>query len=74
MSAPLQASFMANEYAVAIHDFLSEQIAAAQKNKAHAEKVDDPALAGYCDGRLQELYAIRQYMVDNIDLKTQKYY
>lgn len=65
---------MANDYSVAIHNYISDKIAAAEKNKKNAEGKNDLASAGYYGGRLQELYTIRQYMVKKIDLKTQKYY
>ena len=65
---------MANEFSVAIHDFISAKIAAGQKNKADAEKIDDRATASYYEGQLQELNAIRRYMAEHMDLKTQKYY
>ena len=65
---------MANEYSVAIHNYISGQIAIAEKGKKDAEKNEDSASTRYFEGRLQELNLIRQYMVENIDLKTQKYY
>ena len=65
---------MANEFSVAIHNYISAKIAAGQKNKANAEKNNDTAAASYYEGQLQEFNNIRQYMVENIDLKTQKYY
>ena len=65
---------MANEFSVAIHDFISAKIAAGKKYKADADKINDAATARYYEGQLQEFNAIRQYMVENIDLKTQKYY
>jgi len=65
---------MANEYSVAIHNYISDKIAAAEKNKTDAEKEKDLESTRYCEGRLQELNSIRQYMVEKIDLKTQKYY
>ena len=65
---------MANDYSVAIHNYISDKIAAVEKNKKDAEKKNDLASAGYYEGRLQELNTIRQYMVKKIDLKTQKYY
>jgi hypothetical protein len=65
---------MANEYAVAIHNYISAKIAAAEKNKKRAGLQDDARLLQYCEGQLQELKAIRQYLADKIDLKTQKYY
>jgi len=65
---------MANEYSVAIHDYISGNIAAAEKNKINAEHQNDLATIRYYMGQLEELNSIRQYMVDKIDLKTQKYY
>ena len=65
---------MANEYAVAIHNYLSAKIAAVEKNKKRAGLQNDVRLLQYCEGQLQELKAIRQYLAQNIDLKTQKYY
>ncbi len=65
---------MANEYSVAIHIYISDKIATAEKNKKDAEKKNDLASTRYCEGQLQELYKIRQYLNKKIDLKTQKYY
>jgi hypothetical protein len=65
---------MANEYSVAIHNYISDKIAAAENTQKAAEKVNDLEAARYYEGRLQELNIIRQYMVDKIDLKTQKYF
>jgi len=65
---------MANEYAVAIHNYISAEIAAAAKNKNRAELQSDVQLLQYCEGQLQELKAIRHYLADKIDLKTQQYY
>jgi hypothetical protein len=65
---------MANEYSVAIHNYISGKIAAAEKNRKDAEQQNDLASIRYYMGQLKELNNIRQYMVDKIDLKTQKYY
>lgn len=65
---------MANEYSVAIHNYISDKIAAAEKNKKTAETENDLGSISYYNGQLMELNYIRQYMVDKIDLKTQKYY
>ena len=65
---------MANEYSVAIHNFISNKIATIEKNKKDAEKENDLAAARYCEGQLQELRLIRQYLNEKIDLKTQKYF
>jgi hypothetical protein len=65
---------MANEYSVAVHNYISGKIAAAEKNKTHAEIENDSGSISYYEGQLKELNNIRQYMVEKIDLKTQKYY
>ena len=65
---------MANEYSVAIHNYISDQIAKIEKNKKHAEKKNDLGSLSYYEGQLKELNSIRQYMIEKIDLKTQKYY
>jgi hypothetical protein len=65
---------MPNEYSVAIHNYISGKIAAAEKNRKDAEQENDLASIRYYKGQLEELNNIRQYMVDKIDLKTQKYY
>jgi len=65
---------MANDYSVTIHNYVSDKIAAAQKNMKLAERDNDAGSIRYYKGQLMELSNIRQYMVDKIDLKTQKYY
>jgi hypothetical protein len=65
---------MPNEYSVAIHNYISGKISAAEKNRKDAEQENDLASIRYYMGQLKELNNIRQYMVDKIDLKTQKYY
>jgi len=63
-----------NEYSVAIHNYISDKIAAAEKNARLAERNSDAGSIRCYKGQLMELYNIRQYMVEKIDLKTQKYY
>ncbi|UCD81102.1 MAG: hypothetical protein JSW26_06650 [Desulfobacterales bacterium] len=65
---------MANEYLVAIHSYISDKIAAAEKNKKTAEQQNDLTSLHYWQGQLQELETIRQYLAEKIDLKTQKYF
>jgi len=67
-------NIMANEYSVAIHNYISDKIAAAEKNMKLAEQGGDAGSIPYFRGQLQELYNIRQYLVEKIDLKTQKYF
>lgn len=65
---------MANEFSVAIHQFISDKISAAEKSQMDAEQKNDPAAAKYYEGQLRELTGIRRYMAEKIDLKTQKYF
>jgi len=65
---------MANEYLVAIHSYISAKLAAAESRKKSAEQQNDLTSLQYCNGQLQELKAIRRYLAEKIDLKTQTYY
>ncbi len=65
---------MAHEYSVRIHDWISEKIEAARHEIKLAKKHNDSGTARYFDGQLQELSDIRQYLTDQVDLETQKYY
>ena len=65
---------MANEYSVEIHQYISEKIAAATRQQKKAEAANDSAARQFYAGQLYELEKIREYMAQNIDLKTQKYY
>jgi hypothetical protein len=65
---------MANQYSVEIHKYISDKIAAATRQQKKAEAADDTAARRFFAGQLYELEKIREYMAQNIDLKTQKYY
>jgi len=65
---------MANDYSVAIHNYISDKIAAAEKNIKLAESENDLGSLRYYQGRLMELRDIRGYMAEKIDLKTQRYF
>ncbi|MDB4441936.1 hypothetical protein N9219_00795 [bacterium] len=65
---------MANQYSVEIHKYISDKIAAATSQQKKAEAADDTAARRFFAGQLYELEKIREYMAQNIDLKTQKYY
>jgi len=65
---------MANDYSVAIHNYISDKIAAAEKNIKLAEIENDLGSLRYYQGRLMELKDIRGYMAEKIDLKTQRYF
>ena len=65
---------MANDYLVEIHRFISDKIKAAQSGRADAQRRGDHASESLYNGQLQELYGLRVYMAERIDLVTQKYY
>ena len=65
---------MANQYSVEIHKYISDKIAAATSQQKKAEAADDTTARRFFAGQLYELEKIREYMAQNIDLKTQKYY
>jgi len=65
---------MANQYSVEIHQYISAKIAAANTQIKKPEIAHDPVIRRFYEGQLYELDKIRQYLAQNIDLKTQKYY
>ena len=65
---------MANQYSVEIHAYLSEKVVHATAELKKADAADDQTGRRFCEGQLYELDKIRDYMAQNIDLKTQKYY
>jgi hypothetical protein len=65
---------MANQYSVEIHKYISQKISAATSQQKKAEAANDSAGRRFYAGQLYELEKIREYMAQNIDLKTQKYY
>ena len=60
---------MANEYSIEIHNYITMKIEAAQKAIELAEDQSP-----YHQGQLEELYWIRKYLKENIDLNTFTYY
>jgi ABC-type phosphate transport system ATPase subunit len=65
---------MTNQYSVEIHKYISNKIAAATHQQKKAETASDTAASQFYAGQLYELEKIREYMAQNTDLKTQKYY
>jgi hypothetical protein len=65
---------VAHEYSVKIHDYLTSKIVAVQKEKKKAQSLDDSENLLFYNGQLEELFSIRKYLTDKIDLDTQKYY
>lgn len=65
---------MANEYLVAIHNFLSEKINEGKKAARSAADQGDMAALQYNNGKIYELRQIQKYMSENFNLETQVYY
>ncbi len=65
---------MTHEYAVEIQNYISEEISTVMEKKQAAEEQADTMSLRFCEGQLEELYSIRSYLTDRIDLKTQKYF
>lgn len=65
---------MPHAFSVEIHDFLSKKILLAEENKKKAVQEKNRAEQLYYEGQLLELTTMRQYLTENIDLKTQKYF
>lgn len=65
---------MPHIFSVEIHEYLSKKILQAKAGKTEAVLERDEELTSYYEGQLLELETMRQYLTENIDLKTQKYY
>ena len=65
---------MPHAFSVEIHDYLSSKILLAGDGREKAAQESDATLHSYYEGQLLELNTLRQYLTDNFDLKTQKYY
>jgi len=65
---------MAHTYSVTIHHYISDKISVAESNQEKAKKQNDIKRCNFYTGQLEELFKIREYLADRIDLQTQKYY
>ena len=65
---------MAHEYSVLVHDWISGKIDRVKPEIKKARDLNDISSEQYFNGQLQELLNIRQYLTDQIDLDTHKYY
>ena len=65
---------MAHEYSVEIHNYLAAEIKSAEAKKKGAEDENDSMAQRFLEGQLSELFKIREYLNERIDLKTQDYY
>jgi hypothetical protein len=65
---------MTNSHLVEIHNHISAKLAAAESQRRNAEQQNNSTSLHYWEGQLQELKALRQYLSEKIDLKTQTYF
>ena len=65
---------MANQFLVEIHDHISRQIEAGNKDRADAQYRQDSDRMAFMDGKLRELRMLRSFLTEHFDLTTQKYY
>ncbi len=65
---------MPHIFSVEIHEYLSAKIEQAESRRKQAVAANMHGLQYRLEGELQELVAMRKYLAENIDLKTQKYY
>ncbi len=65
---------MTHEYSAQIQNYISAKISAVMEARQTAEKRADAKSLRFCEGQLEELYNIRKYLTERIDLETQKYY
>jgi hypothetical protein len=61
-------------YSVEIHNYIRKQIALAEEKKRQAEKQGDVETQQFHEGQLKELFEIRGYLTEKIDLKNREYY
>jgi len=61
---------MANQYLIEIHNYISEKIAGIQ----HRIDEADAEHQGFYKGQLDEWLHLRAYLIEQVDLKTQKYF
>ena len=65
---------MPNEYSIAIHNYITEQIHRNEKKVKEFNNGRNSTEKHYSLGRLNELQWIRDYLAENIDLKEFTYY
>lgn len=65
---------MPNEYSIAIHHFITDEITAARGQLAEAEQHGNKQMQAYWSGQLEELSWIRSYLKAHVDLKDFVYY
>ena len=54
--------------------YISERIVSAENKKKTADANNEPDSRRFYEGQLQEWLKMRRYLVNKVDLKTQKYF
>ncbi len=65
---------MPHAFSVEVHHYLSEKIPLAREEEKIAVCNKNTAAQHSLQGQLLELETLRNYLTENFDLKTQKYY
>jgi len=65
---------MANQILVEIHEHISRQLDDDRKDIAEALSRADEERKMFIDGKMDELKTIRDYLINQFGLNTQKYY
>lgn len=65
---------MPNQYLIEIHRYISDKVMSVEERLKAADTLNDLPEKKFYDGQLQELTALRQYLANHINLKTQRYY
>ena len=65
---------MPNAYLVECHRYITREIDRAQALKSQAESRGDARQTAYLTGQIEEFFALRQYMSENFNLSTQRYF
>ena len=65
---------MTHDYLAEIHNYISQEIVIAEQKKDTAKDLNDFESLHFYKGQINELFKIREYLTEIIDLKTQEYY
>ena len=65
---------MPNAYLVECHRYITRELDRAQALKSRAESRGDTRQIAYLNGQIEEFCALRQYMAENFNLNTQRYF
>ena len=65
---------MANDYLVTCHQYISRELKRAETLHQQAESSGNSLQAAFHAGQMEEFKALRQYMTENFNLTTQRYF